>query len=148
MNATGPLHAVLLGLLACGACADEKRTSADAERLRQQALERKSPEKVERTSEVINGEVPAGILGILREDLERRGVEDADVILSQAVSWPNGALGCPRPGQVYTQVIVPGYRVVFARGEERWDFRVGNTGGFVLCERNVRLKDSGTYPSQ
>lgn len=152
MTVTRPLAAGLLVFLTCGACADDKaeaqRTSAQAEQLRQQALEHKSLEKVERSSAGITGEVPAGIMGMLRKDLENRGIDDAQVILSQAVNWPNGALGCPKPGQVYTQVIVPGYRVVFARGEERWDFRVSDTGGFILCEREMRLEESGTYPSQ
>jgi hypothetical protein len=28
------------------------------------------------------------------------------------VTWPNGALGCPEPGTMYTQSLVPGFRVV------------------------------------
>ena len=152
MTITRRLSTVLLVVLACGACADEKpapqRTSAEAEQLRQQALAQKSPEMVQRSAEGVSGEVPSGIMGILRDDLKKRGIEDAQVVLSQAVNWPDGALGCPEPGQVYTQVTIPGYRVVFTRGDERWDYRVGDTGGFILCERSMRLDDSGRYPSQ
>ena len=28
------------------------------------------------------------------------------------VEWPNGSLGCPQPGMLYTQALVPGYRVI------------------------------------
>lgn len=152
MNVTRPLVSVLMVCIACGACADdsavEQRTSAEAERLRQQALELKTPEKIEPAAEKITGEVPAEILGSLREDLEKRGIAHAEVIVAEAVAWPNGALGCPKPGQIYTQVVIPGYRIVFARGEERWDYRVGNTGGFILCDRNVSIEQTGGNPSQ
>jgi hypothetical protein len=30
--------------------------------------------------------------------------------------WRDGALGCPAPGQSYTQAIVPGYLLVFSDG--------------------------------
>ena len=27
------------------------------------------------------------------------------------VSWPDSALGCPKPGRMYMQVITPGYQI-------------------------------------
>src|SRR4051794_15549259 len=57
------------------------------------------------------------------EALRRAVVDDAaarfkvspnDVVLTRAeqVTWPDGALGCRRPGRSYTQMPVPGFRVV------------------------------------
>jgi hypothetical protein len=41
-------------------------------------------------------------------------VSPNDVVLTRAeqVTWPDGALGCPQPGRSYTQMQVPGFRVV------------------------------------
>lgn len=46
------------------------------------------------------------------------GVDAADVrVVSVAeVTWPDGALGCPAPGELYTQALVPGYDVALAAG--------------------------------
>jgi hypothetical protein len=35
-----------------------------------------------------------------------------EVVTAEEVTWPDGALGCPEPDQMYTQALVPGYRIV------------------------------------
>src|SRR5581483_10578917 len=34
------------------------------------------------------------------------------VVSAEAVTWPNGALGCAQPGRAYSQIVRPGYRIV------------------------------------
>src|SRR6056297_3828690 len=49
-----------------------------------------------------------------RDDLARRLEIDEiriTVIDAEFVTWPNGALGCPEPDMMYTQALVPGYRI-------------------------------------
>jgi hypothetical protein len=36
------------------------------------------------------------------------------VVSVEDVMWPDGALGCPEPGRMYTQALVPGQRVRIA----------------------------------
>ncbi|MFA9443835.1 hypothetical protein [Egicoccus sp. AB-alg6-2] len=45
---------------------------------------------------------------------ERTGVDEREVrvVLDEAVTWPDGSLGCPQPDQFYTQALVEGYRIV------------------------------------
>jgi hypothetical protein len=44
---------------------------------------------------------------------------DVMVVTLEKVTWPDEAMGCPRPGQTYPQVRVQGYRIVLrAKGEE------------------------------
>ncbi|MGD9497183.1 MAG: hypothetical protein AB7Y46_12870 [Armatimonadota bacterium] len=48
-------------------------------------------------------------------DLARRlGIDPAqiEVLEVEAVQWPDGSLGLPEPGMMYTQAIVPGWRIV------------------------------------
>jgi hypothetical protein len=44
------------------------------------------------------------------------GVDAAEVEVRTAaqVTWSDGSLGCPEPGMMYTQALVPGYRIVLA----------------------------------
>jgi len=57
-----------------------------------------------------------------REDLAGRlGRETAEIGVEHAgfVTWRNGAVGCPEPGMVYTEALVPGYRIVLTAGDDR-----------------------------
>ncbi len=81
--------------------------------------------------------VPQGILdAVLADAAARTGVaaEDITVVEATAVTWPNGALGCPQPGMMYTEMIVQGYQVIVEAGGERLDYRIGSGGTPSLCE--------------
>lgn len=55
------------------------------------------------------------------------------VISAEAVTWPDGSLGCPRPDMAYTQALVPGYRIRVQAGGEVLDFHASRQGQLVLC---------------
>lgn len=68
-------------------------------------------------------------------DLAARGVEGEPVLVwSEAVTWPNGALGCPKPGMSYTQALVDGMRVVVTVDGTTYDYRFGRGNAPRLCE--------------
>ena len=50
-----------------------------------------------------------------------------------AVSWPDAALGCPKPGQVYAEVVTPGYRILLEAEGQTYEYRTDEIGTFVLC---------------
>jgi hypothetical protein len=88
------------------------------------------------------GEVPADLLEeIIADVMQRTGAARSAVRVLQAeqVVWPDGSLGCPQPGQMYTQALVDGYQVVLEQDGERFDYRVAGTGYFFLCESNLNL---------
>jgi len=81
--------------------------------------------------------VPQGILdAVLADAAARTGVAVADIAVvgAAAVTWPNGALGCPQPGMMYTDMIVPGYHVIVEAGGRRLDYRFGMNVAPSLCE--------------
>jgi hypothetical protein len=51
---------------------------------------------------------------------DERGLteEEIEVVRLEEVDWPDGAMGCPEEGEVYTQAIVPGYVIVLEVGDE------------------------------
>jgi hypothetical protein len=70
------------------------------------------------------------------EDLAGRlGIEpDAvSVIDARAVTWPDGSLGCPEPGMMYTQVLVDGMLVVLEAGGRQYEYHGGDP--LFLCEQ-------------
>jgi len=69
-------------------------------------------------------------------DAARRTRLDAStlkVASAERVTWPDGALGCPKPGMSYTQALVPGYRIRIQAGKELLDYHAGIRGKPVLC---------------
>lgn len=68
-------------------------------------------------------------------DLTTRGATGEPTLVSaEAVTWPNGALGCASPGQTYTQALVDGMRVVVEVDGTSYDYRFGSGDEPKLCE--------------
>lgn len=90
----------------------------------------------EEDADAVRGEVPEEILEAIIADLA--GTREADpaaieVLRAESVTWNDGSLGCPEPGRVYMQVLVPGYRVILVHDGQQFDYRATDQGHFVLC---------------
>ena len=95
------------------------------------------PERVPEPRAPVMGEAPADLVARAREHATRRsGADPAAVrlIRDEAVTWSDGSLGCPQPGEYYTQVLVPGYWIVFDVAGHEFDYRSDRQGSFRLCE--------------
>lgn len=67
---------------------------------------------------------------------QRLGVERSaiTVVSAQEVEWPDGSLGCPQPGMMYTQVMTDGTRIELAVGGTVYRYHSGGRRGPFLCE--------------
>lgn len=84
------------------------------------------------------GEVPAALLEEIVADAAGRANVDPDeveITTAEAVTWSDGSLGCPQPGMMYTQALVPGYRVVVTAGGQTLNFHAAQSGDYRFCER-------------
>ena len=50
-----------------------------------------------------------------------------------AVTWSDGGLGCPAPGQLYTQALVPGWRIVVSDGARERSYHASQRGQWLWC---------------
>lgn len=76
-----------------------------------------------------------------RRDLAARvgAAADAITLVSiEAVEWRDSSLGCPQPGQMYLQVITPGYRFVFAADGTTYEYHAARG-----ADRAVHCADAG-----
>jgi hypothetical protein len=55
------------------------------------------------------------------------------VVSAEAVVWPDGSLGCPVPGVVYTMAPVAGYRIRIQSGDRLLVYHAGRRGNPVPC---------------
>jgi len=104
-----------------------------------------SPQSAPRHEAAMNettGEVPQPILALFRDDLARRALvkpETITVASATAQDWPDGAMGCPKPGEMYMQMIVPGYRVVLQANGEKYAYHSDQRGRFIVCANGLAL---------
>ena len=142
----------LLGTVLCGCAASNTSGAADVSQsestpalTREERIELRretgEPKYVERASgdepRAVTGEVPDEMLDRVMADLEKRtGAARSTFTVKRAEStqWNDGSLGCPEPGQVYTQALVNGYWIVIEHDGRSYDYRASERGYFRLCQ--------------
>jgi hypothetical protein len=80
-------------------------------------------------------DLPASISDPVVADIAKTAgvpVNQVQVISAQAVTFPDGSLGCPQPGLAYTQIVVDGYKIVAKAGGTVYDYR-GTGSTFKRC---------------
>ena len=128
-----PACLCMIGLLAASACS----VAADPVKPSRAPVRVPASEQQAAVAAPSSKEVPAEILDKLRADLAgRQGFAASAVTLvkAESVVWPNGALGCAKPGEIVTQALVPGYRVELEAGGKRYAYHAAERGFFRLCE--------------
>ncbi len=75
-------------------------------------------------------------VSLSKKDLANRLQIDASQISlarTEHTNWLNAALGCPRPGKVYPQGRVPGYRVWLNAEGKEYLYHTDYRGKHILC---------------
>lgn len=81
--------------------------------------------------------LPAAIIDpIVADAAAGLGVDPSavKVISAEARTYGDSSLGCPRPGEMYTQAVVDGYQVIVEVNGTQLDYRGSGPGRFRICE--------------
>jgi hypothetical protein len=79
---------------------------------------------------------PPEMIAAIRGDAATRAgvaVSAVEIKSAQGVTWPDASLGCPRPGMLYPQVLVPGWRVLIVAGGKTYAYHAGRRGNWAWC---------------
>ena len=70
-------------------------------------------------------------------EADRLGVdpEDVEVVGYATVTWSDGSLGCPKPGMMYTQALVPGRQLILKVDGQQASYHAAAQGSFSYCAR-------------
>ena len=82
------------------------------------------------------GGAPPAMIEAMRSDAATRaGVAVSAVKIESAlrVTWPDTSLGCPRPGMLYPQVLVPGWRVLVVADGRTYTYHAGPRDDWAWC---------------
>lgn len=84
-----------------------------------------------------------------KEDLAQRlsiDVDQIQLLEFEAVVWPDGGLGCPEPGVVYTQVPQDGALIRLEAEDKVYEYHSGRGRAPFLCERFPGIDKSTPLP--
>lgn len=72
---------------------------------------------------------------VVADAAKRFKVAESAVVLTRAeqVTWPDGSLGCPEPGRMYTQMLVEGFRVSAKTTEGELLYHTDSRGNVANC---------------
>jgi hypothetical protein len=81
------------------------------------------------------GGPPPALQAVLADAATRSGVDrgNLQVPRMEPAEWPDSGLGCPQPGQLYLQVITPGWLIEVQGGGKIFEYHTDGDDRFVLC---------------
>lgn len=62
----------------------------------------------------------------------------------EEAEWSNGGLGCPKEGMMYTEMIVPGYKLTYTDGTTTYDVHTDRSGNTAIWCDNGEPKNLGS----
>lgn len=81
-------------------------------------------------------DVTLDIINVQRDDVPPSGVNILSVTEEE---WSDGSLGCPKPDEVYTQAITPGYKVIASAGGEIFEYHTDKSASnLVFCSATAQ----------
>lgn len=75
----------------------------------------------------------------IEDHAKRVGVEPSEVTVEgfAEVTWSDGSIGCPQPGMMYTQALVPGLQLVLGVDGKLASYHAANGKPFSYCASPV-----------
>jgi hypothetical protein len=136
-----PVIALVLLLAACGqagedGAAEETTSTSTSSPTTTIVSDVTSTSEVEMNEETIVQET-------IRDLAARLEVSEQDIQVMEVrdVQWPDGALGCPEEGKMYTQAVVDGTQVILSAEGRIYDYHAGADGEPFPCPSDE--KDGG-----
>lgn len=83
-----------------------------------------------------NAEAQPAIDAVLNDAAKQLNVSRNDLHVDQveAREWPDKALGCPRQGQLYAQIVTPGYLIVVSGPGKQLEYHTDARGqAIAMC---------------
>lgn len=87
-----------------------------------------------------SGTTEAIVKSVIADMTQKTGVAESGitVVSVEQTNWPTSGLGCEKPGEMYLQVITPGYQIVLSDGNTVYTYHTDARGRFVLCSQAMR----------
>lgn len=84
----------------------------------------------------LGGDLPFPVQAAVAAAAAALGIDPSavTVVSYEPKDWGDTSLGCPKPGEVYAQVITPGYRVVLSANGQTLEYHTDGVDRAVRCD--------------
>ena len=122
-------------LIASVAAAPAPPSSATAEPPGLTIAQARDDAATPRRQDKMNPEMQSTVETAFANAAKRTGIARSALVLvsAEAVTWPDGSLGCTRPGRTYAQAQIPGYRIRIQAGAKMLDYHANAHAYMILC---------------
>ncbi len=80
------------------------------------------------------GDLEKNVIALLSTEINKPA-DSLTLQNKEEMEWPNGALGCAKPGMMYTEMIVPGYKLTYTDGSQTYTVHTNQMGNqAVWCD--------------
>ncbi len=97
-----------------------------------------------------SNQLPSRVTNAVLVDLSKQtGISTGQLQITQysRQTWSNGCLGLAKPGEICTQAIVEGWRVVAANGRQNWVYRTDRNGRVLRLEAQNTTNNPNNLPA-
>lgn len=83
-------------------------------------------------------ESPPAVQAALADAAAQLGVGASQLHVDQVTprDWPDSSLGCPRPDEMYSQIVTPGYLIIITSAGKRLEYHSDTQSRVVLCSES------------
>lgn len=88
-----------------------------------------------------------GFIVKAKNDLSQQtgiNLDKIKVLSAEAVEWPDGSLGCGKPGTEYLQVVTPGFLIVLEANDQIYTYHTNISSQIILCNEKLPIRFSPT----
>ncbi|GEA27787.1 hypothetical protein MiAbW_02354 [Microcystis aeruginosa NIES-4325] len=81
---------------------------------------------------------PNSVIEAARQDLSQKtkiAVNRLQIQAAQRQTWPDGCLGLAKPGELCTQALVAGWRIILTDNQKTWVYRTDSSGANLRLEK-------------
>jgi hypothetical protein len=86
------------------------------------------------------GPIFDAIISLVKDDLAQKtgvSLDKIKVLEADAVEWPDGSLGCGKPGTEYVQVVTPGFRISLEADSKVFSYHTNTSKQIILCSEQL-----------
>jgi hypothetical protein len=86
------------------------------------------------------GPIFDAIISLVKDDLAQKtgiSLDKINILEVDAVEWPDGSLGCGKPGTEYVQVVTPGFRISLEADGKVFSYHTNTSKQIILCSEQL-----------
>lgn len=86
----------------------------------------------------VNPEAQGAVEAALKDAAAHLGTDAANLRVEQveARQWNDSSLGCPQPGELYSQIVTPGFLIVISSTTKQLEYHSDARARVVLCKES------------